>query len=82
MTEQLLIIVVLVGALALFLRGRQVTTIYPPNAGLLYRNGRFERELGPGRYAFFDPLKRTRVVQVSRAPLPATLGDFTVISSN
>jgi regulator of protease activity HflC (stomatin/prohibitin superfamily) len=78
----LLILIVALVALVLFLNARQVTVIYPPNVGLLYRNGKFERELGPGRYAFFDPLKRTRIVKVSRAPLPVLLGEFTVLSKD
>lgn len=76
----ILLIVVALVAYGLTLGSRQVTVIYPPNTGLLYRNGRFERELEPGRYAFIDPFKRTRIVQVSRAPLPVVLGEFTVLS--
>lgn len=66
--------------LAWFLRARRVELIYPPSVGLLYRNGRFVRELEPGRYAFFDPLKRVRVIKVSRAPLPTQFPEFTVVS--
>ena len=69
-------------ALVLYLNARQVTIIYPPNVGLLYRNGKFERELGPGRYALFDPLKRTRIVKVSCAALPVPLGEVTVLSKD
>lgn len=69
-------------ALAVALGSRRVTTVYPPNVGLLYRGGIFERELPPGRYAWFDPLKHTRVVQVSKASLPAPLGEFTVLSKD
>lgn len=74
-----LIAVVLV-AFVLFLNSRIVETIFPPSVGLLYRGGRFERELEPGRYTFFDPLKRIRVLKVSRAALPIALPEFTVIS--
>ena len=35
-------------AVAVWMR-RSVTTIYPPNSGLLYRNGKFVRQLEPGR---------------------------------
>lgn len=72
------LIVVLVTALS----ARQVTTIYPPNAGLLYRNGKFERELEPGRYAYFDFFKRTLVVHVAKAPLPAFQSEYTVLSKD
>ena len=61
---------------------RKVTTIYPPNVGLLYRNGKFERELEPGRYSHFDIFKRMLIVQVSKAPLPTALGEFTVLSKD
>jgi regulator of protease activity HflC (stomatin/prohibitin superfamily) len=81
-----LLFVILVVAVAIgfiwLLNSRNVTTIYPPNVGLLYRNGRFERELLPGRYVRFDPFKRTRVVQVSRAPLPVPMAEFTVLSKD
>jgi len=76
------IILVAIVAVATAIRGRRVTTIYPPNVGLLYRSGRFERELEPGRYAFFDPFKRTLVAQVSKAPTPVILGEFTVLSKD
>jgi regulator of protease activity HflC (stomatin/prohibitin superfamily) len=75
-------VAVVLGLAIGFLRPRRVTIIYPPNVGLLYRNGKFERELGPGRYAFFDPLKRTHLVKVSRAPLPVPLGEITVLSKD
>jgi regulator of protease activity HflC (stomatin/prohibitin superfamily) len=77
-----LLLVAAAVVLVALLSARRVTTIYPPNAGLLYRNGRYERELGPGRYGWIDPLKRTLVVQVSKAPLPVMLGDFTVLSKD
>jgi len=83
MTGATLLLLIAIVALAVGLvlwRGRKVTLIYPPNVGLLYRDGRFERELGPGRYVHIDPLGRTRVVKVSQAPLPVPLGEFTVLS--
>jgi regulator of protease activity HflC (stomatin/prohibitin superfamily) len=83
MSEQLPILALLAiagVALILYFNARRVEIIYPPNVGLLYRNGRFERELEPGRYAFFDPLNRTRVVKVSRAALPVPMPESTVLS--
>jgi len=66
---------------AIALRGsRKAHTIYPPAVGLLYRDGRFERELPPGRHAWFDPFGRTRLVPVSLAELPTPLGEITVLS--
>lgn len=71
----------MVAAVAIW-RRRDVSVIYPPTVGLLYRDGRFERELPPGRYAFFDPFKRTRVVKISTAELPVVLPEVTVISKD
>ena len=59
---------------------RVVTIVYPPNVGLLYRDGRFQRELAPGRYTLFDPFRRTRVVKVSCAALPVPIAEVTVLS--
>lgn len=67
-------------ALAILRNAWKVETIYPPNVGLLYRGGRFQRELEPGRYTFFDPFKLVRVLPVTRAPLPVHIADLTVIS--
>lgn len=66
----------------LALRSRRITTIYPPTVGLLYRDGRFERELPPGRYGHFDPFGRTRIVKVSLAELPAQIGEIGVLSKD
>jgi regulator of protease activity HflC (stomatin/prohibitin superfamily) len=76
-----LTIVVIAVALAIW-RRREVTTIYAPLVGLLYRDGRFERELAPGRYAWFDPFARRRVVQVSTAELAIVLPEVTVLSKD
>src|SRR5437879_3627623 len=82
MTNPFLLLIVVVGLIVAFAlwRARQVTVVYPPTVGLLYRDGRFVKELGPGRYTHVDPLRRTRVIKVSRAALPVPLGDFTVVS--
>ena len=80
-------LIFLLGAVALLVlaalwRQRVVTIVYPPNVGLLYRDGRFQRELPPGRYAVFDPFRRTRVVKVSCAALPVPMADVTVLSAD
>jgi regulator of protease activity HflC (stomatin/prohibitin superfamily) len=75
----LIIVAALIVGIVLW-RGRKVTIVYPPNVGLLYRDGRFERELEPGRYVNVDPLGRIRIAKVSCAPLPVPLGEFTVLS--
>lgn len=81
------IVIVLAAVAAVFAaavawRGRVVTMVYPPMVGLLYRDGRFLRELPPGRYVRFDPLGRTKVVKVSLAALPAQHGEVTVLSKD
>jgi len=78
----LLILVVAAVAASILWRARKVEIVYPPNVGLLYRDGRFERELAPGRYSYIDPFKRIRVVKISRAPLPVSLSEVTVISKD
>lgn len=77
---QILVFILVLLAFVFGWARRRVWTIYPPSVGLLYRNGRFDRELGPGRYGFFDPLRRVHVVKVSRAALPVMLGEVTVVS--
>jgi regulator of protease activity HflC (stomatin/prohibitin superfamily) len=66
----------------LVVRARQAAIIYPPNVGLLYRDGRLERELSPGRHSWFDPFGRTKMVTVSLAELPTYLGEITVLSKD
>ncbi len=61
---------------------RAVTTVYAPNIGLLYRDGRFVRELAPGRYARFDPLRRTRIVVVPTSELPNVRVEATVLTQD
>ena len=84
MTNLLLLLVLLglIAAAAFLVRGREVTVVYPPMVGLLYRDGRFRRELPPGRYVRFDPFRRTRVAKVSLAELPAQIGEFTTLSKD
>ncbi|HMC91020.1 MAG TPA: SPFH domain-containing protein [Allosphingosinicella sp.] len=76
-----LAVALLVAALALWNR-RDVAVVYPPNVGLLYRDGQFRAELPPGRHVRFDPLKRTRIVTVTMAELPAQIGETGVLSKD
>ncbi len=69
-------------AAIIVLRARKVVIVYPPNVGLLYRDGRLERELSPGRHSWFDPFGRAKIVTVSLAELPAQLGEITVLSKD
>jgi regulator of protease activity HflC (stomatin/prohibitin superfamily) len=82
MSQLLLVVVVIaIAGLALWVC-LEVTIIYPPMVGLLYREGRFQRELPPGRHSWFDPLKRTRVVQVLVAERAVSLPEMTVLSKD
>ncbi|MFV0623650.1 SPFH domain-containing protein [Sphingomonas sp. ac-8] len=83
MAETLLLFAILVAvATATLWLGRAVTIIYPPMVGLLYRDGRLQRELPPGRHTRFDPLNRTRVVEVSMVERPINLPEVTVLSKD
>lgn len=79
-----MILAAILAALAamVLLKSREVVIIYPPMVGLLYRDGRFERELPPGRYVRFDPFNRTNLVKVSLAELPAHFAEVTVLSKD
>jgi regulator of protease activity HflC (stomatin/prohibitin superfamily) len=74
-------VLVALAALALWSR-RDIALIYPPNVGLLYRDGQFRAELPPGRHVRFDPLKRTRIVTVSKGELPVQIGETGVLSKD
>jgi regulator of protease activity HflC (stomatin/prohibitin superfamily) len=78
----LLALAIAVVAAIIFSRSRKAAIIYPPDTGLLYRNGRVERELGPGRHGWFDPFGRTKLVRISLAALPAQIGEITVLSKD
>lgn len=67
-------------AIAFLVRAYRTEIVFAPNVGLLYRDGRFARELPPGRHSWFDPLRRTRVVTVALVETPVALGEFTVLS--
>ncbi|WP_442680794.1 SPFH domain-containing protein [Sphingomonas sp. ASY06-1R] len=77
----IVLLVALAASVAAWLR-RETVIIYPPFTGLLYKDGRFERLLPPGRYAWFDPFHRQRVVQLSTAELPVTLPEITILSKD
>jgi len=78
----LLVLLATAGGIALWRVSREVTIIYPPHVGLLYRDGAFVRELKPGRHVRFDPLRRTKVLKVSLAELPVQLAEVTVLSKD
>lgn len=77
----LIVIILAVMSVAIWQR-RTVEIIYPPMVGLLYRDGRFERELLPGRYTWFGLLKRVKVVKISLGTLPVPLPEITVLSKD
>jgi len=83
MIPALFVVAVAAAAAAFGLWSRRiVSTIYPPNIGLLYRDGAFQSELPPGRYVRLDPFRRTRIMSVSLAELPVHLGEVTVLSKD
>jgi regulator of protease activity HflC (stomatin/prohibitin superfamily) len=77
----IVLLVAVAAAVATWLR-RDTVIIYPPFTGLLYRDGRFERLLPPGRHAWFDPFHRQKVVQLSTAEQPVTLPEITIVSKD
>ncbi|MBB3911949.1 SPFH domain-containing protein [Sphingomonas desiccabilis] len=82
MTPLLLVVLVIAIAGLVLWASLEATIIYPPMVGLLYRDGRFQRELLPGRHIRFDPLKRTRIVQVLVAERPVSLPEVTILSKD
>ena len=78
----LLALILAVAAGILWWRSREVTVIYPPSVGLLYRNGQFVRELSPGRYVHSRLFTAVRVRTVSIAEYPIVLGETTVLSQD
>jgi len=62
-----LAVTAVIAALAL-LSGLKRSVVQPGEVGLLYSDGSFVRELGPGPHRWFDWLGRTRVHRVSLLP--------------
>ena len=54
--------------------------IYEGAAGLLYRNGRFVRQLDPGSHRSFDPMQRSRVFVVPVHPVALAPRTLTLVS--
>jgi regulator of protease activity HflC (stomatin/prohibitin superfamily) len=50
------------------LRGLKRSAVQPGEVGLIYRDGVFVRELGPGAHRWFDLLGRTRLHRVALLP--------------
>ena len=77
----LLVVVAAVVGLAL-LTGLKRSVIQPGEAGLVYRDGAFVRELGPGAHRRFDLLGRTSLHRVSLLPRALTPVSLDVISKD
>lgn len=77
----ILAIAAVIAALAL-LSGLKRAVVLPGEAGLLYRDGTFVRELAPGAHRWFDLLGRTRVHRVSLLPRALTPASLDVISKD
>lgn len=71
------LLVVLVAA-GTFFAARSTTVIREGEVGLLLRDGRFERELAPGRYRRFDPARRTEIISISTMPDVQAVGTVNV----
>ena len=56
-------VVAVIAGLAL-LSGLKRSVVQPGEVGLLYRDGVFVRELGPGAHRWFDLLGRTKVQRI------------------
>lgn len=69
--------VLLVGSV---LRRRKRQIVYEGSVGLLYRDGRFQREVGPGRYTRLDLFGRTDLFIVPLQPRVVPRPSLTVIS--
>jgi regulator of protease activity HflC (stomatin/prohibitin superfamily) len=67
----LLLVLVALAAWAWFGLRRRIEVL-PGEVALLYRDGRFERELEPGVHRWFDPSRRLRMARISL--LPQSLG--------
>lgn len=72
-------LVVGLGVLAWAARTWKPVTVYDGYQGVLYRSGKFDRVLAPGRYRFFALGDRTRVdlIQTSLQVTPAAQADVT-----
>jgi regulator of protease activity HflC (stomatin/prohibitin superfamily) len=77
----ILAVAALVAALAL-LAGLKRAVVMPGEVGLLYRDGRFVRELPPGPHRWFDLTLRTSVHRVSLLPRALSPLPLDVISKD
>lgn len=69
-------------ALLLVIYGRRGWTIFEGQVGLLYRNGQFDGELGPGRHRRFDPLGHLALHQLPSVPVTTARPALTVMSKD
>ena len=74
-------VVAVIAGLAL-LSGLKRSVVQPGEVGLLYRDGVFVRELGPGAHRWFDLLGRTKVQRISLLPRALTPAALDVISKD
>jgi regulator of protease activity HflC (stomatin/prohibitin superfamily) len=82
MNGLLLLLVVLAMAGLVTLRARKRIEVWSGEVALLYRDGRYEGELGPGVHRRFDLLGRLRAPRVSLLPQVASERVFEVISKD
>lgn len=77
----IVVLLIVLGTAAWFGMRRRID-VGPGEVGLLYRNGRFERELEPGVHRWFDPFGRTQATRVSLLPQPLGERMLEVISKD
>jgi regulator of protease activity HflC (stomatin/prohibitin superfamily) len=77
-----IILTILVLSVIVLPGGFRRSVVYAGTTGLLYRDGVFERELGPGAHLLFDPLRRTEVRLVPTIPMVLGGHEMAVISKD
>lgn len=77
-----LLVAVAIITLTFTLNHRQRWTVFEGQAGLLYRDGQFVEELGPGRHTRFDVQKRLTLHMLPTVPVVLQRPALTVMSKD
>lgn len=65
-----------------FLRLRKTITVFDGSVAVLYRDGKFQRELPPGRHSWFDPFHRLQTKSVASVPVALHAHELTVLTKD
>jgi regulator of protease activity HflC (stomatin/prohibitin superfamily) len=76
----LILLVVAIAALIFWWRSLARTTIYDYQQGLLYRNGAFDKAVGPGTYRYLA--HRTRIETFDLRPQPLSLAGQEILTKD